>query len=382
MQDILASLQASFRAIYGDDIQVDPDDQDGQWLGIIAQAIHDSNDAAIAVYNQFSPATAQGVGLSSVVKINGIRRLVPSNSTAPLTVVGVAGTQLINARAADDLGLGTEWVMPGTVTVPVGGEITATGTCTTPGAVAVPENHITRIITPTAGWQTVNNAVDATPGSPTESDATLRGRQTSSTALPSITVLDGIIGALLNLGGVTEVAAIDNDTGTTDVNGIPAHSVAIVVAGGDVQEIVDVIGLKKTSGTQTYGSTSGTYTDAYDIPHTINFSIPNQKTISVGVTLVPLNGYSSAIGDEIKEAIAAYVSARGIGEDVLITRLYAPALLQGIYATPANPADVGTFELTSVKAAISPGTPGTIDLAIAFDEVAVCGTGDVTVTVL
>ena len=71
---ILAVLNERVREIFGDDIYIEPDSQDGQLLGVYSLALSDLNAAAVAVYNAFSPATAQGNGLSSVVKINGLRR--------------------------------------------------------------------------------------------------------------------------------------------------------------------------------------------------------------------------------------------------------------------------------------------------------------------
>ena len=56
--DILSSLTASFQGIYGSDAYLGPDSQDGQLLAVVAQAIYDCNQTAIAVYNQFSPQTA------------------------------------------------------------------------------------------------------------------------------------------------------------------------------------------------------------------------------------------------------------------------------------------------------------------------------------
>jgi hypothetical protein len=43
--DILLSLQASFRAIYGSDAYLEADSQDGQFLAIMAQAINDCNQS-------------------------------------------------------------------------------------------------------------------------------------------------------------------------------------------------------------------------------------------------------------------------------------------------------------------------------------------------
>ena len=78
--DILSSLQASVRQIYGEDIYVEPDSMDGQLLAIMAQAIYDCGQTAVAVYNSFSPQTAFGAGLSSVVKINHLARAIATNS--------------------------------------------------------------------------------------------------------------------------------------------------------------------------------------------------------------------------------------------------------------------------------------------------------------
>src|SRR5688572_6254967 len=85
-EQILASLQESMRTVFGPDIYIEADSQDGQFLAILAQMIHDGNQADIATFNAFSPTYAQGIGLSSVVKINGIRRRASSFSTAVGTV--------------------------------------------------------------------------------------------------------------------------------------------------------------------------------------------------------------------------------------------------------------------------------------------------------
>lgn len=72
--NILDWLQNTYREIYGDDIVLESSTQDGQWLAILALAIHNCNNMAVSIFNSFSPATAQGVALSNAVKINGITR--------------------------------------------------------------------------------------------------------------------------------------------------------------------------------------------------------------------------------------------------------------------------------------------------------------------
>lgn len=384
--DILLSLIAQYQAIYGSDVVLDADTQDGQWLAIQARAIFDCNDVSMATFNQFSPTYAQGLGLSSIVKINGIARLVPSNSTADVTIVGQAGTTITNGTIGDNASLNTQWVLPAEVIVPGGGSIVVTAICVTNGAVTADADTLTVILTPTAGWQTVTNAANAAPGSPTETDADLRRRQALSTQLPSQTILGGIVGALSDLSGVTHLMPYENDTGSTDGNGLPEHSICISILGGTLQDIVDIIGSRKTIGCNTYGggtgATSGNYVDPISgINYTINFNIPTLKLILVTINIVAGTGYSSTIGDEIKAAIVAAINDSAIGQDVQYTRLYVPALLSGPYATPSLPTNNSTYELTSILISISPAAPAAADAVIAFNQLAYTATGSITLNV-
>lgn len=371
--DILAYLQAQYRSIFGADAYLGNDSQDGQFIGVIAAAINDNNAAAVAVYNSMSPATAQGNGLSNNVKINGIARLVATNSTVDVTIVGVAGTVITNGIVGDTNN--NTWNLPSSVTIPTSGAITVTATAAKAGAITAAAATVTSIKTPTAGWQTVTNASAAAVGNPVETDAALRVRQAASVALPSLTVLDGIVGAVESVTGVTIAKAYENDSGLTDANGLPAHSIALVVQGGDSTAIAQAIAAKKTPGAYTAGTTSVTVTDAGGFSNTIRFYRPTAKPISVEVKLKAINNYTSIIGDEIKAQVAAYINGLGVGDDVLIPRLYLPAQLGGA-------ADSLTYELVSVKAAVKPGTVGTTDLTIAFNELATCAVADVSIVVV
>ena len=240
---------------------------------------------------------------------------------------------------------------------------------------------LTVLLTPTAGWQTASNATAAAVGAPVETDAALRLRQTKSTALPSETTLAGIYGGIANLVGVTDVSYDNNVSNVTDGNSVPGHTLAMVVEGGVVQDIVNEIGSRLSIGCGTYGNTSGTYVDPnYGFNYTIYFSIPTQETILVDVTITPLTGYSTGIGVEIQNAVAAYVNGLGIGQNVLLSRIYAPALLQGPYANPTSPADALTYEITSIQISISPAAVGSSDLTIAWNQLAICSPANVTIT--
>lgn len=369
-QEVLDYLQTQYRAIFGADVYLAADSQDGQFLAIVAAAINDSNAAAIAIYNAFSPSTAQGEGLSSVVKINGISRLVASNSTVTVTIGGTVGTVITNGQVSD--GTNT-WLLPPTVTIPSAGELAVTATAKEAGAITAQAGTITQISTPVYGWATVANAAAATPGAPVETDAALRVRQSNSVALPSQTVIEGIVGAVQSVTGVTRVKAYENDTSTTDSDGLPAHSIALMVEGGNSAEIAEAIARKKTPGVYLWGSTAVTIPDDYGLSQTVRYSAPALVPISISIGLTALPGYTSSIGDEIKAALVDYIENLDIGQDVIITRLYVPAQLSGAV-------DATKYEITSLTAAIKPGSPGISDLTIDFDEIATLATADITIT--
>jgi len=332
--DIFSSLTASFQSIYGSDIYIDPDSQDGQWLAVLAQMVNDGNQADVTVYNGYSPAYAQGAALSSQVKINGIRRDVASNSTAVVNIGGQAGTTIYNGVVADTNS--NLWTLPSSVTIPVSGTIAVTVTAMVQGTITAIAGAINNINTPTRGWQTVSNPAPAVPGEPVETDAALRQRQAGSTSLPAQTPLQAIIANVANTPGIGRNAIYQNDTGTTDSNGIPGHSIAVVVEAGNVVTIAQAIAAKKSPGTGTFGTTDETVFDPSGVPITINLFELSEIGIFTQITIVPMTGFVSTTGTLIINAVVAYLSGFAIGQDSLLGKLFGPANLSGDAATNSS----------------------------------------------
>jgi uncharacterized phage protein gp47/JayE len=387
-------LIGQFQAIHGADIVVSNDSQDGQMIGVFAAALNDTNAACVAVYNSFSPSTAQGVGLSSMVKINGLARHVPSNSTAALYLVGEAGTVITNGIVQDPAS--NNWRLPASVTIPPSGDITVTATCQTLGAVSAAPGDIAHIYTVTLGWQTATNPAAATPGAPVESDPLLRIRQAVSTALPALSVLSGMIGAVAGLPGVTAVKGYENDTNTDysppnppppanlAEGPLPPHSISLVVQGGDAIQICQTILLKKTPGCYTYGSTRETVDDVYGLPHDIGFFIPSVVTIGVHITLKALAGYSTIIGAAISQSVSDYINALGSGESVIYSKLWMPANLCTESGAPIGA--TGTYDIIAMAIGTPPDNVGfagygTTNIAISIFQMASCLPSNVIITV-
>ncbi len=369
----LAFYTTGYQSIYGTDTYLGDDSQDGQWIAIQAQAAYDMAAVGAAIYNSFSPTTAQGTGLSRVVRINGISRENSSNSTVDVTLTGTAFITVTNGIAIDILQ--QQWALPASVTIGSGGSVTVTATAVQPGAIQAEADTITGIFTPTQGWQTVNNSGAATPGSPVETDAALRQRQTVSTAIPSLTVLEGAVGLIANTPGVTAVQPYENDTNTTDGNGAPAHCVYFVVEGGTDDAVASAIQIGKTPGVLAYGTTTVPTTDSNGVPINISFFRPSSAVISVQVTLTPLSAWTSGNETIIADAIAAYINTEiAIGGNPLDTsgdkgvsysQLFAVAYVPGTQAA-------GSFIIESIELKKNSGSFAVADVDLAFDEQAVC----------
>ncbi|EBN9449493.1 baseplate J/gp47 family protein [Salmonella enterica] len=373
-QTILDTLTSYFQQIYGSDAYLEPDSKDGQMVALVALAVHDANNTAIAVYNCFSPATGYGAALTSNVKINGIARKGATNSTVDLLLTGTAGTTITNGTVKDTNNV--IWRLPASVVIGVDGTVTVTAICSNSGAVVALAGTITTINTPTRGWTSVTNPAAGTVGAPAETDAELRIRQGQSVAIPSITPFEGVDGAIANIAGVTRHKLYENDTGKTDGNGLPPHSISAIVDGGDVTEIARTIRGNKGQGVRTWGKTSVTVPDKYGNPHIISFSRPTDVPVYGKITLTVFAGYTSQIGVQIQQAVADYINRLMIGDPVLLSRIYSPANLGVVSGGNAR-----YYDIQELLIGKSPETVAAANINIAYDESASCKPENIIITV-
>jgi uncharacterized phage protein gp47/JayE len=329
-EDILASLQASYRSIFGADITFDPSTQDAGWLAISAVMQNDMNNACVAAYLSFSPTFAQGVNLSSLVKLNGMIRIAGSNSSIPVRCIGQVGTVIANGVLEDNEG--NKWDLPSSLTIPDSGEIITTAICEVTGNITPASFTIRTVV---ANWQSAEIDGTVSPGSATETDAQLRIRQAITTAGPAVTPKESIAAAIAKLTGITRFAVYENDTNSTADNGLPPHSVSVVVDGlvsGDAATVAGVIENKKNLGTATYGTTSVVVIDSSGVPNTIKFFFATDITVSFLVTLTAKTGYSTKTADILIAALASSLQSYPIGTNIELNKSYSPANLNGEFA--------------------------------------------------
>lgn len=181
------------------------------------------------------------------------------------------------------------------------------------------------------------------------------------------------MGAVATLPGVERYRPYENDTNVTDANGLPAHSISIVVDGDDAAAIAQTITTKKTPG-GTFGTTTIPVADNYGIVHPISFFRPTTVNIFVEVQIKALQGYTSAIGEEIRVAIADYINAIRIGDPVFITRLFLLANLNGSV-------DSANYDVIDLQIGRSAGSLAPANIIVGFNEAAACSAGNVVLVV-
>lgn len=123
------------------------------------------------------------------------------------------------------------------------------------GKITLPYGIVTKMVNNVTGFTAVTNLLEPTYGRKQENDIELRQSYIAKSALRSNTMIESIVGELLNnIENVESASGYENDTDYVDGRGLPPHSIEIIVEGGDNSEIAQAILRRKAGGIQTYGS--------------------------------------------------------------------------------------------------------------------------------
>lgn len=297
LPDIITELTDGLKTIYGSDINLDPNTPDGQWVNIIAQAKIDILEFVNQVFASFDPDEAVGVNLDRRCAINGIKRAGGTYTQQPveITVDRALTLQGLDTAPASPFTVqdpqGNQYQLVSTTAFSGAGTLTLTFQAKEVGAVTSALNSITDIVTITLGVISSGNSTSAASvGVAQESDAALRTRRARSVSIPSKGFLDGLIGSLLDLNGVTQVEVFENVTNVTDLRGIPAHSIWTIVLGGSSSDIAQVIYRKRSLGCGMRGATVVSIEQADGLFMDIKFDRPIPQPLYIRFNVEAITG--------------------------------------------------------------------------------------------
>jgi len=318
---IKAKLDDGFRGIYGNDIDVAPDGPDGQMIGLLVQIRTDLEELGEDIYNQLDPDHAKGVWLEQRAAYAGLRRRLASYSYLRDVILSGRPGSIIPAGSLVADGNNIRWRSVSAVTLNADGSARADFRSEDLGAFDVPADTVLAIKTVVLGWQAATTLGAAEVGAEEEQDPQLRGRFFRSRSRPATASAEAIEAKIAELPDVRQVVCLENDTDVVDADGVPAHGINVVVDGGDDMAIATVIRQNKPGGTAMRGKVvvnvpAGTGT------RPIRFDHPEIVSAQAKVTVKRAVNFTAIDVDGIKAALASLDF--GIGEDVLLSRLYTP----------------------------------------------------------
>lgn len=323
LEDIQTAIEGDQRALVSAGLNTSSASPIGQVNGIVASKVREVWELAQAVYNSFFASQAEGYALTLRSALTGTVRSAATYSTVAATVNVEPGTYAIGSLIASVDGSPTSRFSNSTEVVNAGAvaaNVAATFTCETTGPVRANAGTLTVIAQAVTGWNSITNAADATLGAEEETDEALRIRREQELRAQGSTTVNAILADLLrDVDGVVSVSILENDTGTTDGNGVPAHSIECIVYGpasptsADNQAVAEVIFGSKAAGIGTYGTTTKTVVDDQGTSHSVKLTRPTTLDAYVELT-IEVDADTYAGDTAVKEAVAAAADGLGPGD--------------------------------------------------------------------
>ncbi len=201
----------------------------------------------------------------------------------------------------------------------------APATATETGPLTANSGTITEFVTPVGGWLGVINLLDATPGRNQMSNAELRELREVELAKRGTGPVAAIEADILNeanVPGVITVTVFNNTSDFTDGDGVPPHSVEVLVMGGEDQDIWNTLHRSVGGGIRTHGTEVGTALDRRGRPHTYKFSRTEEVEIWIEMTVERDPTQAPAdLETLIKDAIIAWGGDQTNGKNSVAKRL-------------------------------------------------------------
>jgi hypothetical protein len=375
LQNILDELQEDQRATISPNVNTSAASPHGQLNATFARQLAEAWEALENAYHSKDPDKAVDDALVQLAKLTGT---TPSGATKSLVLATVNldnGTTLLAGvhYAAVD---GNEAVRATPVedfTASADDDYNVLFEAETAGAVRINAGTLTVISTSLAGWNSVTNALDAQVGSEADDNDALRARRERELAKAGSATAKAVAADVLaievnNGKPILAVTVIENDTDIEAVNGLPRHTIEVVLRDQptvDNDIIAQAIFDSRAGGIGTAGSDSGSAADALGDGHTVYFSRPLDRPIYLTYTITYGKDYVG--DDQFKANVVETMSAEhDTGNDVF----------QWVAALAGRQSGVKNLEVT-LGFAVSPTSED--DLSIAARELATFDTSRVVV---
>ena len=334
--EILTRLSNGLKNIYGQDINLDQDTPDGQQLGIQANIISDFQDLALYIYNSMDPDLADGANFDKLLKLLARTRLPSSRSTVDIEMVLNKTVSIPASYTIKDLN-NQNWIIGTAQTLDAGTHLVSFYSEDWGNITAEP-NTINEQVTILTEVVSINNPESAISGRDEESIVQVRERRNKILEINASSTIGSIIGKILDLNGVIDAVPYENMTKVYDpVRDIQPNSYWIVVKGGDIAQISEIIAKDKTGGTGLKGQVETVYIEKFvrkdgsvrELYHDVKFDRPTEVSIHIKFKVSRKLSTQSIDIEHIKDTLAN--KEFYIAQNITVTELYST-----IYSAATN----------------------------------------------
>lgn len=341
--DLLATVQAEWRQVFGQDLIVDSETPQGKMIAaeVVAREAFLRSNAALA--NQINPNVSGGVFLDALMALTGTDRAAAVRSVVTgVTLSGVAGA-IIPSGAQAQTTAGDVFALSGAVTLDGTGHGVGVFQAVEAGPVDCPTGALSTIVTLVNGWETVNNSGTAqtTLGQLQAADYAARRARRLRLGTSASSTPEAVSAALAALPGYLSHEFRENDTGasaTIDGVTIDAHSIWVCVYGASDAAVAGALLGAKGMGAGWSGSTTQAIVDSTSGQlYQVKFTRPTGIAVELRVTV----GAGSTLADPaaaVRSAVLAWAAGQQDGEDGLVVG-----------------ADVSPFEVAGAICRVLPG---------------------------
>ena len=334
--EILTRLSNGLKNIYGQDINLDQDSPDGQQLGIQANIISDFQDLALYIYNSMDPDLADGANFDKLLKLLARTRLPSSRSTVDIEMVLNKTVSIPASYTIKDLN-NQNWIIGTAQTLDAGTHLVSFYSEDWGNITAEP-NTINEQVTILTEVVSINNPESAISGRDEESIVQVRERRNKILEINASSTIGSIIGKILDLNGVVDAVPYENMTKIYDpLRDIQPNSYWIVVKGGDIAQISEIIAKDKTGGTGLKGQVETVYIENFvrkdgsvrEFYHDVKFDRPTEVSIHIKFKVSRKVSTQSIDIEHIKDTLAN--KEFYIAQNITVTELYST-----IYSAATN----------------------------------------------
>jgi hypothetical protein len=359
-----------------------PESPDGQQVSIYADREANIWQALEAVYQARRVDGARGTALTQTALITGTKRKTKSRtigtsqvnidagfSRAPGEMIAHLSTdptkRFVNKDAVVNPG-----GAPATIDAVFWGE--------TAGAIECLSGKLTVIAEPLTGWNSITNALDFVTGDDDETDPQLYRRREDELQAQGSAVTEAIRSAILrNLAdNITHCLVLENDGDSIDANGLPPHSIEVIVRGKDTgasetDRLVKQIFALKTGGIKAF-SGLGSYENVIDSKgrvHSIGYSWVVDTNVYVEIDVRVGTDYPLDGDIQVTEAVVAVEDGYSPSDPVVAEKLKSVAF-----------AITGLKDVVALRLGFAVSPVGTTNLTIGLRNIAALDSSRVLVT--